>query len=73
MPVWEIQEKLAGRRHRLAFEVIRLGAGEASPRALAFDPPPVALETVRVSLYIPSSEANTAEAVRKALAPARKR
>lgn len=74
MPVWEIQERLTAKPGtKLAFEVIRLGSPvQLSFDLKEFDPPPVTLETVKgvSSLYIPSFEAKTVEAVGKALSGA---
>jgi carboxyl-terminal processing protease len=74
MPVWEIQERLTAKPGtKLGFEVIRLGVPvQLSFDLKEFDPPPVTLETIKgvSSLYIPSFEAKTVEAVSKALAGA---
>jgi carboxyl-terminal processing protease len=71
MPLWEIQEILAGKPGtKIAAEMIRLGEPkQVSFELKAFDPPPVSLEQVEgvALLRIPTFDEKTAEGVREAL------
>lgn len=71
MPIWEIQEVLAGRPGtKIAVELIRLGEPvQVAFDLKAFDPPPVALEEIDgiAMLHIPTFEEKTAGDVRAIL------